>query len=60
MKIQRIDIENGRRKVIKFSEVVESLEGTNKGIINRTILNYKLLSNKTIKTDRYEFSRIAE
>ena len=57
MRIKRIDIKTGITKIISFDDTIENLGDENLANINRVGVNYKLLNNQTIKTDKSEFSR---
>jgi len=57
MRVKRIDIKTGITKIISFDDAIENLAEGNLASINRIGVNYKLLNNQTIKTDKFEFSR---
>lgn len=57
MRIKRIDIKTGITKIISFDDAIENLADENLASINRVGVNYKLLNNQTIKTDKFEFSK---
>lgn len=57
MRIKKIDIKTGVTKIISFDNAIENLADENLASINRIGVNYTLLNNQTIKTDKYEFSR---
>jgi len=57
MRIKRIDIKTGITKIISFDDTIANLANENLASINRIGVNYTLLNNQSIKTDKYEFSR---
>ena len=57
MRIKRFEIVTGIMKIISFDETIKNLGDENLASINRIGVNYKLLNNQTIKTDKFEFSR---
>lgn len=57
MRIKRFEIVTGITKIISFDDAIKNLADENLASINRIGVNYKLLNNQTIKTDKFEFSR---
>jgi len=57
MRVKRIDIKTGITNIISFDDAIKNLADENLANINRIGVNYKLLNNQTIKTDKFEFSR---
>jgi len=57
MRIKRFEIKTGLTKIIYFDDAIENLAEGNLASINRVGVNYTLLNNQTIKTDKHEFSR---
>lgn len=57
MRIKRFDIITGITKIISFNDTIRNLAESNLASINRIGVNYTLLNNQTIKTDKFEFSR---
>jgi len=57
MKIKRFDIITGITKIISFNDTIRNLAESNLASINRIGVNYTLLNNQAIKTDKSEFSR---
>ena len=57
MRIKRFEITTGITKIISFNDTIRNLADENLASINRIGVNYTLLNNQTIKTDKYEFSR---
>lgn len=57
MRIKRIDIKTGITKIMSFDDTIKNLADENLASINRVGVNYTLLNNQTIKTDKFEFSR---
>jgi hypothetical protein len=57
MRIKRFEIVTGITKIVSFNDTIDDLVDDNLASINRIGVNYTLLNNQTIKTDKYEFSR---
>ena len=57
MKIIMTNTADHTRRVVKFNELINRLQDDNPCIINRKWINFKLLNNKTISVNGYEFKR---
>jgi len=57
MRVKRIDIKTGITNIISFDDAIKNLADENLASINRVGVNYTLLNNQTIKTDKFEISR---
>ncbi|MBA7548644.1 hypothetical protein ES705_41109 [subsurface metagenome] len=57
MRIKRFEIATRITKIVSFNDTIDDLVDDNLASINKVGVNYTLLNNQTIKTEKFEFSR---
>lgn len=58
MRIERVNTVLDTKKIVSFGDIIRNLSKNSQSKVNKIDVNYKLLSNKTIKNGRYEFTRL--